>query len=59
SFDNCISRLRLSLNDSARVDEEKILTAGVAGIMRPGGTAVQVVVGTKVQFVADEMKKLL
>lgn len=59
TFDNCITRLRLEVNDIETIDEEKIKSAGVAGVMRPGGTAVQVVVGTKVQFVADEMKKLL
>lgn len=59
SLDNCITRLRLEVNDLAKVDEEKIISAGAAGVMRPGGTAVQVIVGTKVQFVAEEMKKLL
>ena len=41
-----------------KVDEKKIKSAGVAGVIRPGKTSVQVVVGTKVQFVADEFKKL-
>lgn len=59
AFENCITRLRLEVNDIEKVNEEKIRSAGVAGIMRPGGTAVQVVIGTKVQFVADEMRKLL
>ena len=36
-----------------------IKSAGVAGVMRPSKSAVQVIVGTKVQFVADEMKKML
>ena len=30
----------------------------IAGIIRPGKTSVQVIVGTQVQFVADEFKKL-
>lgn len=58
-LDNCITRLRVEVNDIKKIDDEKIRSAGVAGVMRPGGTTVQVVVGTKVQFVADEMKKLL
>ena len=41
------------------MDEKKIKSAGVAGVMRPSKNAVQVIVGTKVQFVADEMKKML
>ena len=58
SIDNCITRLRLEVKDQAKVDEKKIKSAGVAGVMRPGKTSVQVIVGTKVQFVADEFKAL-
>ena len=58
SIDNCITRLRLEIKDNTLVDEKKIKSAGVSGIIRPGKTSVQVVIGTKVQFVADEFKKL-
>ena len=59
SLDNCITRLRLEINDYTKVDEKKIKSAGVAGVIRPGKTSVQVIVGTQVQFVADEFKKLM
>ena len=59
SLDNCITRLRMEIKDYTKVDEKKIKSAGIAGIIRPSKTSVQVIVGTKVQFVADEMKKLL
>ena len=59
SLDNCVTRLRLEIKDYTKVDEKKIKSAGVAGVMRPSKTSVQVIVGTKVQFVADEMKKML
>ena len=58
SVDNCITRLRLVIKDYTKVDEKKIKSAGVAGVIRPGKTSVQVIIGTKVQFVADEFKKL-
>ena len=58
SIDNCITRLRLEIKDYTKVDEKKIKAAGVAGVVRPSKTAVQVIIGTKVQFVADEFKKL-
>ena len=58
SIDNCITRLRLEIKDYTAVDEKKIKSAGVAGVIRPGKNYVQVVIGTKVQFVADEFKKL-
>ena len=41
-----------------QADLEKIKSAGVAGVIRPSKTAIQVIIGTKVQFVADEFKKL-
>ena len=59
SLDNCITRLRFEIKDYTKVDEKKIKSAGVAGVIRPNKTAVQVIIGTKVQFVADEMKKML
>ena len=58
SIDNCVTRLRLEVKDYTAVDETKIKQAGVAGVIRPGKTSVQVIVGAKVQFVADEFKKL-
>ena len=59
SLDNCVTRLRMEVKDYTLVDEHKIKSAGIAGVMRPSKTSVQVIVGTKVQFVADEMKKML
>jgi len=59
SLDYCVTRLRMEVKDNLLVDESKIKKAGVAGIIRPSKTNVQVVVGPQVQFVADELKKLL
>lgn len=56
TIDNCITRLRLEIKDYTQVDEKKIKSAGVAGVIRPSKTNVQVIVGTQVQFVADEFK---
>jgi len=58
SAENCITRLRLEIKDASLVDEKKIKSAGVAGVVRPGKNSVQVIIGTQVQFVADEFKKL-
>ena len=58
-LDYCVTRLRFEIGDYTQVDEKKIRSAGVAGVIRPGKYSVQVVVGTKVQFVAEEIKKLL
>jgi PTS system N-acetylglucosamine-specific IIC component len=59
SVDNCITRLRVEVKDNLLVNEKEIKSSGVSGIIRPSKTSVQVVVGTQVQHVADELKKLL
>lgn len=58
SVDNCVTRLRLEVKDQAVVDEKKIKSSGVRGVVRPGKNSVQVIVGPQVQHVADELKKL-
>ena len=58
SIDHCITRLRLEVKDRLLVDEKKIKSSGAAGVIRPGKTAVQVIIGPKVQFVYEEFKKL-
>lgn len=57
-IDNCITRLRLEVKDSAivNVPELKKITAGV---IVAGKKSVQVIVGTEVEFVAKELKKLI
>ena len=57
--ENCITRLRVEVKDYTAVNEKKIKSSGVSGVIRPSKTSVQVVVGTQVQHVADELKKLL
>ena len=58
SIDNCITRLRLEIKDDDKINESKIKSSGAAGIIRPGKGNIQVIIGPKVQFVADEMEKL-
>ena len=58
SVDNCITRLRLEVKDSSLVNE-KAIKAVSSGVIRPSKTSVQVIIGPKVQFVADEFKKLV
>ncbi|MBY6270649.1 MAG: PTS glucose transporter subunit IIBC [Caldibacillus debilis] len=58
SIDNCITRLRVEVKDMNAVDQEKIKETGVPGINVVGPHSIQVVVGTQVQFVADEIEKI-
>lgn len=59
SVDYCTTRLRLELHNTQDIDEKAIKSTGAAGIVRPGGSSLQVIVGTNVQFVADEFKQLI
>ena len=58
SIDSCATRLRLEVKDMTAVNDKAIKAAGVAGVIRPGKTSVQVIVGTQVQAVADAFSKL-
>lgn len=58
SVDNCITRLRVEVKDMDAVDKDKIEATGVPGVHVVGKHSIQVIVGTSVQFVADEIKKM-
>ena len=57
--DYCTTRLRFEVADDSKVDEAGCKAAGARGVVRPGANAVQVIVGTDVQFVCDELQKLV
>ncbi len=59
NVDYCATRLRFEIKDYTAVDEKSIKKAGAAGVIRPSKNACQVVIGPKVQFVYDELKKML
>ena len=59
SIDHCTTRLRVTTKDYVKVDEGEIKKAGVAGVIRPSQNNVQVVIGTNVQFVYDEVARQL
>ncbi len=58
SIDNCTTRLRLVVKDTAKADQDKIKATGVPGVRVIDKENIQVIVGTEVQFVADEMNKM-
>ena len=57
--DYCATRLRLEVKDSSAVNEKAVKADGAAGVIRPSKTSCQVVIGPQVQFVFDELKKML
>lgn len=58
AVDHCTTRLRIEVKDMDAVDQSKIKSTGVPGINIVGPQSIQVIVGTNVQFVFDEIKKI-
>ncbi len=58
TVNNCATRLRLGLNDTSIIDQARIQAAGVSGVRVLDGKNLQVIIGPKVQFVADELSQM-
>ena len=59
SLDNCITRLRLSVNDMSRVDSAALKNLRAIGVVQLNQHNLQVVIGPQVQSVKDEMAHLM
>ena len=58
NVDNCATRLRLEVKDIDLVQSDKIKKI-TAGVIKPNKNSVQIIVGPKVEFVCNELKKLV
>ncbi|MBR1807262.1 MAG: PTS transporter subunit EIIC [Selenomonadaceae bacterium] len=54
---NCATRLRVTVKDASKVDEKLLKSAGAKGVFVKGN-AIQVVIGTQVEFVAAEINSV-
>lgn len=59
NVDSCITRLRLIINDSSNVKDDELKSLGASGVIKPSKKNIQVVIGTKAEFLADEINKYL
>ncbi|RQD78776.1 MAG: PTS sugar transporter, partial [Halanaerobium sp. MSAO_Bac5] len=57
--DACITRLRLEVDDSEKINEEALKKMGASGVLKASKTNAQIVVGTKAEMIADKIKKEL
>ncbi len=55
--DACITRLRMTLKDSSQLKEEAFKALGASGVIRPTNQTIQIVLGTKAQAIAEEIKE--
>lgn len=58
NIDNCVTRLRLKVKDTKEVDEAQLKRLGARGVIKLNSTDLQVVVGTQVESLANDLKKL-
>ncbi len=58
-IDACITRLRLTLKDNSMVTAEAVKALGASGLIKPNKSNIQIVVGTKAEIIAEEMKSLV
>lgn len=55
---NCATRLRLTLNDANKINEDGLKKLGALGVIRKEN-AVQVIIGTQAEHVANDIKNFL
>jgi len=58
-IDACITRLRLSVKDSALVNDAACKRLGASGVVKLNKQTIQVIIGAKAESVAETMKKII
>ncbi len=59
AIDACITRLRLTVADSARVNDTMCKRLGASGVVKLNKQTIQVIVGAKAESIGDAMKKVV
>ena len=59
SLDNCITRLRMVVNNMNTINEEEIKATGAIAVIKLDNTNLQVVIGPQVHVVKNKLDKLL
>ncbi|MGG7444732.1 N-acetylglucosamine-specific PTS transporter subunit IIBC [Kosakonia oryzendophytica] len=58
SIDACITRLRLEVVNMDVIDEPELKKLGAMGLVKRGATGLQVIVGTRAEIIAGEIREL-
>lgn len=59
AIDACITRLRLTVADSSKVNDAMCKRLGASGVVKLNKQTIQVIVGAKAESIGDEMKKVV
>jgi glucose-specific phosphotransferase system IIBC component len=57
-LDACITRLRVSVNDSSRVNKEQLKKLGASGVLEMGNH-LQIIFGPKSDLIREQMKRIM
>lgn len=55
----CITRLRMNLKDNSLANDDMLKTLGASGVIRPDKNSLQVVLGTKAESIAGDIKSII
>jgi len=55
----CITRLRMTLKDSSQIDNTAFTALGASGVIKPDNKSIQIVLGTKAEKIAQEIRDYL
>lgn len=59
AIDACITRLRLEVYDTKKVDKARLKALGSPGVLEVGTTGIQVIFGTAAEGLKDEIKAIM
>ncbi|MCR1768881.1 PTS system N-acetylglucosamine-specific EIICBA component [Burkholderia glumae] len=59
TVDACTTRLRLSVVDPEQVSEANLRAIGARGVLKRGGSSVQVIIGPEADLIADEIRSAI
>jgi glucose-specific phosphotransferase system IIA component len=59
AIDACITRLRLEVYDTKKVDKARLKALGSPGVMEVGTSGIQVIFGTAAEGLKDEIKSIM
>lgn len=58
SLDACITRLRVEVKDTGKVEDNALKSLGATGVLKVGEHGVQAIFGAKAQFICNDLKKM-
>ena len=58
SLDACITRLRVEVKDTKKVDDNELKKLGASGVLKVGANGVQAIFGSKAQFICNDLKSI-